>query len=109
MLKPREQLVLLGMACCFADRLHRAKRRSKMPKSTQAKMAAACLVGLTTLAAPGFAGSLDANRALIITDNAFTAEKTILDQACLMVELNYRMDEVEGLIFDPEAPEVVLG
>lgn len=81
-----------------------------MPKTTQAKLAAACLAGLTSLAAPAFpAGPLDANRALILTDNSFTADKTILDQACLMVELNYRMDEDEGLIFDPEAPEVVLG
>src|SRR5690606_12311573 len=39
----------------------------------------------------------------------FTADDHILDQACIMVELYYRMDEHEGLIFDPEEPEVVFG
>lgn len=80
-----------------------------MARKTHVRMVAACLAGLTGLAAPAFAGPLDANRSLIITDKAFSADKTILDQACLMVELNYRMDEDEGLIYDPEAPEVVLG
>jgi hypothetical protein len=80
-----------------------------MAKTAHTHLAAAWLAGFTSLAAPAWAGPLDANRALIITDNSFTADKTILDQACLMIELNYRMDEDEGLIFDPDAPEVVLG
>jgi hypothetical protein len=80
-----------------------------MAKSAHARMAAACLAGFAGMAIPAAAGPLDANRALIVADNVFTADKTILDQACLMIELNYRMDEDEGLIFDPEAPEVVLG
>jgi membrane-bound lytic murein transglycosylase D len=80
-----------------------------MTKTAHTHLAAAWLAGFTSLAAPAWTGPLDANRALIITDNAFTADKTILDQACLMIELNYRMDEDEGLIFDAEAPEVVLG
>ena len=73
------------------------------------RMAAACLAGWAGLAMPVGAGPLAANRALIITDKAFTADKHILDQACIMVELYYRMDEDEGLLFDPEAPEAVLG
>jgi len=109
MLKPPRQLILLGKARGEADRFQGAGLGGEMPKSTQAKLIAACLAGLTSFAAPAFAGPLDANRALILTDNSFTADKTILDQACLMVELNYRMDEDEGLIFDPESPEVVLG
>jgi membrane-bound lytic murein transglycosylase D len=80
-----------------------------MMKSAHARVAAACLVGWAGLAAPVSAGPLDANRRLILTDNAFTADKYILDQACLMVELYYRMDEDEGLLFDPEAPDVVFG
>ena len=78
-------------------------------KSAHARVAAACLVGWAGLAAPVSAGPLDANRRLILTDNAFTADKYILDQACLMVELYYRMDEDEGLLFDPEAPDVIFG
>ncbi len=55
------------------------------------------------------AGSLEANRALIKTDAAFTADKFILDQAAIMVELYYRMDEDEALFFDPLEPQVVFG
>ena len=80
-----------------------------MARTTHARLTPAFLAGLAGLAAQTFASPLDSNRALILTDQAFTADKTILDQACLMVELNYRMDEDEGLIFDPDAPEVVLG
>ena len=72
-------------------------------------VAAACLAGWAGFAMPLYAGPLEANRALIITDKAFTADKHILDQACIMIELYYRMDENEGLLFDPEAPEAVLG
>lgn len=75
----------------------------------RSRVAAACLAGWASLAAPVLAGSLAANRALILTDNAFTADKHILDQACVWVELYYRMDESEGLIYDPEAPDVVFG
>src|SRR3954470_23795841 len=109
MLRSPRHLFLLGSSRPKAERFHPAGRGDAMATTTHIRMAAACLAGLTGLAAPAFPGPLDANRSLIITDNAFTADKTILDQACLMVELNYRMDEDEGLIYDPEAPEVVLG
>lgn len=54
-------------------------------------------------------GSLTDNRKLIITDASFTADKYILDQACIMIELYYHLDEAEALLFDPEAPEIVFG
>jgi membrane-bound lytic murein transglycosylase D len=69
----------------------------------------ACFAGLAGSATPVWSGALEANRSLIITDAAFTADKYILDQACIMVELYYRMDEDEGLLFDPESPDVVFG
>ena len=74
-------------------------------------LATVCLtLGMAFLpAAPLWAGALDANRKLIVTDNAFTADKYILDQACIMIELYYHMDEDEGLLYDQEAPEVVFG
>ncbi len=76
------------------------------PKGTVSVLAA-CLAGCIGMAPQAWAGPLDANRKLIVTDNAFTADKYILDQACVMIELYYRMDEDEGLLFDPDAPEVV--
>lgn len=78
-------------------------------KAHKRRVAAACLAGWAGLAAPAWSGALEANRSLIITDNAFTADKHIMAQACLWIELYYRMDEGEGIIFDPEAPEVVFG
>lgn len=80
-----------------------------MTTSVRSSIAAACLAGWAGMAAPVSAGPLDANRKLIITDRAFTADSYILDQACIMVELYYRMDEDEGLLYDPEAPQVVFG
>lgn len=80
-----------------------------MSGKTHTHVATACLAGWAAMATPVSAGSLEANRALILTDNAFTADKHILDQACIWIELYYRMDESEGLIYDPEAPEVVFG
>lgn len=74
-----------------------------------AHLVAACLAGWAGMASPAWAGPLEANRKLIITDNSFTADKYILDQACIMVELYYRMDEDEGLLYDPDAPEAVFG
>jgi soluble lytic murein transglycosylase-like protein len=84
-----------------------------MAPKINAHVLAALLSGLAGGALPAWsgpmAGSLEANRKLIITDAAFTADKYILDQACIMVELYYRMDEDEGLLFDPESPDVVFG
>ncbi len=61
------------------------------------------------MASSAWASPLEANRKLIITDESFTADKYILDQACIMIELYYRMDEDEGLLYDHEAPDVVFG
>lgn len=80
-----------------------------MTMKVHAQIVAACLAGWIGMAAPAWAGPLEANRKLIVTDNAFTADKYILDQACIMVELYYRMDDDEGLLYDPDAPEVVFG
>lgn len=55
------------------------------------------------------AGPLEANRKLIVIDRTFPADKYILDQACIMIELYHRMDDDEALIYDSEAPEVVFG
>jgi membrane-bound lytic murein transglycosylase D len=80
-----------------------------MTMKVHTRFAAACLAGLAGVASTAWAGPLEANRKLIITDESFTADKYILDQACIMVELYYRMDEDEGLLYDHEAPEVVFG
>jgi len=80
-----------------------------MTSKVNTHLLAAFVAGFAGTASPGWSGPLEANRKLIITDAAFTADKYILDQACIMVELYYRMDEDEGLLFDPEAPEVVFG
>jgi membrane-bound lytic murein transglycosylase D len=80
-----------------------------MTTKVHVRVLTACLAGWAAVAAPAWAGPLEANRRLIVTDNAFTADKYILDQASIMVELYYRMDEDEGLLFDPDAPEVVFG
>ncbi|MEO7427327.1 MAG: lytic transglycosylase domain-containing protein [Fibrobacteria bacterium] len=77
--------------------------------STRASLLAGSLAICLSLASPAWSGPLEGNRKLIITDKAFTADKYILDQACIMVELYYRMDEDEGLLYDPEAPDVVFG
>lgn len=74
-----------------------------------AHVMAALLAGWAGSAGQAWSSPLEANRKYIITDAAFTADKYILDQACIMVELYYRMDENEGLLFDTEAPEVVFG
>lgn len=58
----------------------------------------------------GFAGSpLDHNLKLIQVDGQFTADRHILDRATIMVELYYRMDEDEALLYDPVEPSVVFG
>jgi hypothetical protein len=74
-----------------------------------AHVIAALLAGWAGTAGQAWTSPLEANRKYIITDASFTADKYILDQACIMVELYYRMDEDEGLLFDSEAPEVVFG
>src|SRR5689334_15886528 len=61
----------------------------------------------TVMAAGAFGLSLESNRKLIITDKEFPADKYILDQASIMVELYYRMDEDEALVYDPVEPSVV--
>ncbi len=73
---------------------------------------ATCLAGLAGLAAtaaPASASPLDHNLKLIRADKEFTADRHILDRACVMVELYYRMDEDEALLYDPEEPSVVFG
>jgi membrane-bound lytic murein transglycosylase D len=80
-----------------------------MTMKVHAGVVAAFLAGWAGTATQAWAGPLESNRNLIVTDAAFTADKYILDQACIMVELYYRMDEDEGLLFDPDAPEVVFG
>ncbi|MDB5105596.1 MAG: lytic transglycosylase [Fibrobacteres bacterium] len=80
-----------------------------MMMKVNSRVAAALMAGFTALAPLAWTGPLEANRKLIITDASFTADKYILDQACIMIELYYRMDEDEGLLFDPEAPEVIFG
>ncbi|MEO6095931.1 MAG: lytic transglycosylase domain-containing protein [Fibrobacteria bacterium] len=80
-----------------------------MAPKINAHVFAALLSGWAGAAIPAWSESLEANRKLIITDAAFTADKYILDQACIMVELYYRMDEDEGLLFDPESPDLVFG
>ena len=83
-----------------------------MTLKLKTQVVAALLAGWAAMAGtPGqaWASPLEANRKYIITDASFTADKYILDQACIMVELYYRMDEDEGLLFDSEAPEVVFG
>lgn len=64
-------------------------------------------LAVTLMTAGAWGLSLESNRKLIRTDNLFPADKYILDQACVMVELYYRMDEDEALIYDPEEPGVV--
>jgi membrane-bound lytic murein transglycosylase D len=55
------------------------------------------------------ASGLESNLKLIRTDRHFTADRHILDRACIMVELYYRMEEDEAILFDPEEPSVVFG
>ena len=71
--------------------------------------AVACIALASAPAIPVSASPLSANRRFILTDASFPADKYILDQACIMVELYYRMDEEEVLVYDPEEPEVVFG
>lgn len=66
----------------------------------------ASCAGLPDLAS---AGPLDRNLKLIRTDRDFTADRHILDRAAVMIELYYRMDEDEALLYDPEEPSVVFG
>lgn len=73
-------------------------------------LVAACLAGLAALpSTTTWAGALDMNRNLIIINKTFPADKYILDQACVMIELYHCMDEHQFLLYDPEAPEVVFG
>jgi membrane-bound lytic murein transglycosylase D len=65
------------------------------------------LAVVTLLTAGAWGLSLEANRKLIITDAQFPADKYILDQACVMVELYYHTDEDHALVYDPEEPSVV--
>jgi membrane-bound lytic murein transglycosylase D len=65
------------------------------------------LAAVSLMTAGAWGLSLESNRKLIHTDNLFPADKYILDQACVMVELYYRMDEDEALLYDPEEPSVV--
>jgi membrane-bound lytic murein transglycosylase D len=65
------------------------------------------LAFLSLMTAGAWGLSLESNRKLIHTDNAFPADKYILDQACVMVELYYRMDEDEALVYDPDQPSMV--
>lgn len=72
-------------------------------------MIAAWMASCAGLPNSASAGPLDHNLKLIHTDRDFTADRHILDRAAVMVELYYRMDEDEALIYDPEEPSVVFG
>jgi membrane-bound lytic murein transglycosylase D len=80
-----------------------------MTESPRMRLIAVLIAGWAGTAASVQAGDLQANRALILTDKAFSADRTILDQACLMAELLYRLDGNRGLIFDPENPGILFG
>lgn len=73
------------------------------------QMIAAWVTGLAGFQCATAGSPLDYNLKLIQTDRYFTADRHILDRACVMVELYYRMDEDEALLYDPEEPSVVFG
>lgn len=108
MLSSTVQFVLLRGCSPLAKRARPHRAGGGMEK-IHAIIAASCLAGLAWTPSLTWAGSLSHNRKLIILDESFTADSHILDQACIMVELYYRMDGDEGLLYDPEAPEVVFG
>jgi membrane-bound lytic murein transglycosylase D len=73
------------------------------------RMLAFCLASIAGLQGAHSASGLEANLKLIRTDRDFTADRHILDRACIMVELYYRMEEDEAILFDPEEPSVIFG
>src|SRR5689334_2729108 len=99
MLGSSEQLFLLRERTRQTCHARSFRNVNRMAPKINAHVFAALLSGMAGTAIPAWSGSpaasLEANRKLIITDAAFTADKYILDQACIMVELYYRMDEDE--------------
>lgn len=69
-----------------------------------AMLAGTSLAGFASAASP-----LERNFSLIRTDRHFTADRHTLDRAAVMIELYYRMDEDEALLYDPSEPSVVYG